>query len=221
MRQQVLPDQRQPRQTPKCSPWSATACPSQDSCEASCPGRPWRGATCSAARSPSSAAMLTSKAEADGRYLSSTGYTGTLDGRYLVTQREPRRRRGVQPDPGRQRRAAAAPRHPSSCAAGLQQHPFGNGDGAHLTPWTKAEADGLSTLEASGGVPDPVVVGAVHGSGTALDPAGGQHQRSSGGPKRHHAGQLRPRRKLSGRRRRGSEWTRRSSSMTSPAPPRA
>ena len=26
-----------------------------------------------------------SKAEADGRYLSSTGYTGTLDGRYLVT----------------------------------------------------------------------------------------------------------------------------------------
>ena len=175
-----------------------------------------------------------SKAEADGRYLSSTGYTGTLDGRYLVTNANA----GSSEVFTVLRDAGAVPRQLRGI---LPRAPLGwshilSGTVTELTcdAWTKAEADGrfyirsladstfapfstetglqnlnlqvididsrLSTLEASGGVPDPVVVGAVHGSGTALTLRAGQHQRSSGGPEHYHAGQLRPRRKLPGRR---------------------
>ena len=143
-----------------------------------------------------------SKAEADGRYLSSTGYTGTLDGRYLVTNANA----GSSEVFTVLRDAGAVPRQLRGI---LPRAPLGwshilSGTVTELTcdAWTKAEADGrfyirsladstfapfstetglqnlnlqvididsrLSTLEASGGVPDPVVVGAVHGSGTAL-----------------------------------------------------
>ena len=143
-----------------------------------------------------------SKAEADGRYLSSTGYTGTLDGRYLVTNANA----GSSEVFTVIRDAAAVPRQLRGI---LPRAPLGwshilSGTVTELTcdAWTKAEADGrfyvrsladstfapfstetglqnlnlfvididsrLSTLEASGGIPDPVVTGAVHGSGTAL-----------------------------------------------------
>ena len=69
-----------------------------------------------------------SKAEADGRYLSSTGYTGTLDGRYLVR----RLQRSVHGHQGRQRRAQAAEGHPPEGAAGLEPHPIRNRHRAHL-----------------------------------------------------------------------------------------
>ena len=143
-----------------------------------------------------------SKAEADGRYLSSTGYTGALDGRYLVTNANA----GSSEVFTIIRDANAVPRQLRGV---LPRAPLGwshilSGTVTELTcdAWTKAEADGrfyirsladstfapmstdtglqnlnlqvidhetrLSSLEASGGVPDPVVTGAVHGSGTAL-----------------------------------------------------
>ena len=108
-----------------------------------------------------------SKAEADGRYLSSTGYTGTLDGRYLVTNANagssevftvirdpnavPRQLRGILP------RAPLGWSHILS------------GTVTELTcdAWSKTEADGryatagaisavdarVTALENSGGVP--------------------------------------------------------------------
>ena len=48
------------------------------------------------------------KAEADSRFLSSTGYTGTLDGRYTRNQRQRRVKRGLHGNSRRQRRAQAA-----------------------------------------------------------------------------------------------------------------
>ena len=143
-----------------------------------------------------------SKAEADGRYLSSTGYTTTLDGRYLVTNANA----GSSEVFTVIRDASTVPRQLRGI---LPRAPLGwshilSGTVTELTcdAWTKAEADGrfyirsladstfapfstetglqnlnlqvidhetrLSSLEASGGVPDPVVTGAVHGSGTAL-----------------------------------------------------
>ena len=128
-----------------------------------------------------------SKVEANGRYLSSTGYTTTLDGRYLVTNANA----GSSEVFTVIRDASAVPRQLRGI---LSRTPLGwsyilSGTVTELTcdAWTKAEADGrfymglqnlnlqvidhetrLSSLEASGDVSDPVVKGAVHGSGTAL-----------------------------------------------------
>ena len=107
-----------------------------------------------------------SKAEADGRYLISTGYTGTLDGRYLVTNAN----------------AGSCEAFTLICDASSAGSSGVSSLGPRVEPqsdaWSKSaqtlnlfvvDIDSRpSTLEASGGVPDPIVVGAVHGSGTAL-----------------------------------------------------
>ena len=141
-----------------------------------------------------------SKAEADGRYL--TGYTTTLDGRYLITNTNA----GSSEVFTVIRDASAVPRQLRGILArvALGWSHILSGTVTELTcdAWTKAEADGcfyirsladstfapmstetglqnlnlqvidhetrLSSLEASGGAPDPVVTGAVHGSGAAL-----------------------------------------------------
>ena len=108
-----------------------------------------------------------SKAEADGRYLSSTGYTGTLDGRYLVTNANA----GSSEVFTIIRDANAVPRQLRGI---LPRAPLGwshilSGTVTELTcdAWTKTEADGryataaaisavdarVTTLENSGGVP--------------------------------------------------------------------
>ena len=108
-----------------------------------------------------------SKAEADGRYLSSTGYTGTLDGRYLVTNANAGSSEvfTIIKDP------SAAPRQLRGI---LPRAPLGwnhilSGTVTELTcdAWSKTEADGryataaaisavdsrVTALENSGGVP--------------------------------------------------------------------
>ena len=122
-----------------------------------------------------------SKAEADGRYLSSTGYTGSLDGRYLVTN------------------ANAAPLGWSHILSGTV---------TELTcdAWSKTEADGryataaaisavdsrVTALENSGAVPADIHrqhrrehpefhrLGQHHGSGCAL------HSRCADAPAEAH-----------------------------------
>ena len=70
-----------------------------------------------------------SKAEADGRYLSSTGYTtAALPG----DKCQRRLQRGLHRHQGPQRRAQAAEGHPPKNAPGLEPHPQRNGHGAHL-----------------------------------------------------------------------------------------
>ena len=83
-----------------------------------------------------------SKAEADSRYLSSTGYTSTLDGRYLVTNANP----GGTEVFTLIRDASAVPRQLRGI---LPRAPLGfsnilSGTVTELTcdAWTKAEADG-------------------------------------------------------------------------------
>ena len=111
-----------------------------------------------------------SKAEADGRYLSSTGYTSTLDGRYLVTSANP----GGAEVFSLIRDASAVPRQLRGI---LPRAPLGfsnilSGTVTELTcdAWSKTEADGrygtaaaisaidarVTTLEGSGGVPADV-----------------------------------------------------------------
>ena len=108
-----------------------------------------------------------SKAEADGRYLSSTGYAGTLDGRYLVTNANAGSSEvfTIIRDP------SAAPRQLRGI---LPRAPLGwshilSGTVTELTcdAWSKTEADGryataaaisavdsrVTALENSGGVP--------------------------------------------------------------------
>ena len=108
-----------------------------------------------------------SKAEADGRYLSSTGYTGALDGRYLVTNANA----GSSEVFTLIRDATAAPRQLRGI---LPRAPLGwshilSGTVTELTcdAWSKTEADGryataaaisavdsrVTALENSGGVP--------------------------------------------------------------------
>ncbi|CAE7447892.1 unnamed protein product, partial [Symbiodinium pilosum] len=76
-RLQVFPDQREPRQYRSVHPG-----PRQRFHPEANQGHPTQGA---AGLELPLLRHAYSKAEADGRYLSSTGYTGTLNGRYLVT----------------------------------------------------------------------------------------------------------------------------------------
>ena len=108
-----------------------------------------------------------SKAEADNRYLSSAGYTSTLDGRYLVTNANP----GGAEVFALIRDASAVPRQLRGI---LPRAPLGfsnilSGTVTELTcdAWTKTEADGryataaaisaidsrVTALEGSGGLP--------------------------------------------------------------------
>ena len=105
---------------------------------------------------------LYSKAEADGRYLSSTGY-----GWAPRNERQRRLQRSVHGHSRCQRRAQTAEGHLAAGAPGLEPHPIRN----------RHRAD-LRRLD--------------QGGGRRAIPRRQQHQRSSGSPGHHHAGQLRP-----------------------------
>ena len=105
-----------------------------------------------------------SKAEADGRYLSSTGYTSTLDGRYLVTNANP----GGAEVFTLIRNASAVPRQLRGI---LPRAPLGfsnilSGTVTELTcdAWTKTEADGRYATAAAISAIDSRV-SALKGSG--------------------------------------------------------
>ena len=105
-----------------------------------------------------------SKAEADGRYLSSTGYTGTLDGRYLVTNANagssevftvirdpnavPRQLRGILP------RAPLGWSHILSGTVTCDAWSKTEADGRYATAGAISAVDArVTALENSGGVP--------------------------------------------------------------------
>ena len=135
-----------------------------------------------------------SKVEADGRYLSSTGYTGTLDGRYLVTNANAGSSEvfTVIRDP------TAAPRQLRGI---LPRAPLGwshilSGTVTELTcdAWSKTEADGryataaaisavdsrVTALENSGGVP-------AHGQQRREHPEFHRHRQHHGSGRALHS----------------------------------
>ena len=106
-----------------------------------------------------------SKAEADGRYLSSTGYTGTLDGRYLVTNANA----GSSEVFTSIRDANAVPRQLRGI---LPRAPLG---WSHILPGTVTEltCDAWSKTEADGRYATAAAISAVDSRVTALEKSGG------------------------------------------------
>ena len=174
-----------------------------------------------------------SRQETDGRYLSSTGYTGTLDPRYLVQSATPGSTEVFtlirDPNAAPRQLRGILPRAPLS----WQNILSGTVTELFCDAYSKAEADGkyalqtavssidtrVSALEASGGgVPDPLTIGEVRGDG-----ANSRSERAPAGsewwPRTTRPWPRSRLRRTTWEEPRGLELTLRSTLTTSPAPP--